>query len=157
MSPMHSLIRFVSVSLLLLFCLHPMAQAQPGNSVKIDIKRQLRHEWVDREQKNALKADGKADNFFKAGNDEEVNFLITQALTKKVDALQLKIETDTALIHNTKVTYLQGIEMMLKNFTGKVRSRKINPSLWPQIIDTYEQAMALDIKKESIEPLITKK
>jgi hypothetical protein len=133
-----------------------MAQAQPGNSVKIDIKRQLRHDYIDREQKNALKADGKADNFFKAGNDDEVNFLITQALTKKVDALQLRIETDTALTHNTKITYLQGIEMMLKNFTGKIRSRKLNPSLWPQIIDTYEQAMLLDIKKESIEPLVTK-
>ena len=31
-----------------------------------------------------------------------------------MDALQLRIETDTALTHNTKVTYLQGIEMMLK-------------------------------------------
>jgi hypothetical protein len=156
MSLMHSLIRFASVSLFLLFCLQPMAQAQPGNSVKIDIKRQLFHEYIDREQKNALKADGKADNFFKAGNDEDVNFLVTQALTKKVDALQLKIEKDTALVHNTKVTYLRGVEMMLKNFTGKLRSRKINPSLWPQILDAYEQAMILDIKKESIEPLITK-
>lgn len=154
---MYSPIRFLFVSFLLLHFLSPMAQ--PGNNakVKIDIKRQLFHDYIDKEQKIALKSDGTADNSFKLfGADEEINFLITQGLTKKVDVLQLKIENDTALVHGRKVGYLKGIENLLKNFSARVRSRRINASYWPQIIDTYEKAMQLDSKGESIEPLIVK-
>lgn len=154
---MYSPIRFLFVSFLLLHFLSPMAQ--PGNNakVKIDIKRQLFHDFIDKEQKIALKSDGTADNSFKLfGADEEINFLITQGLTKKVDVLQLKIENDTALVHGRKVGYLKGIENLLKNFSARVRSRRINASYWPQIIDTYEKAMQLDSEGESIEPLIVK-
>lgn len=154
---MYSPIRFLFVSFLLLHFLSPMAQ--PGNNakVKIDIKRQLFHDYIDKEQKIALKSDGTADNSFKLfGADEEINFLITQGLTKKVDVLQLKIENDTALVHGRKVGYLKGIENLLKNFSARVRSRRINASYWPQIIDTYEKAMQLDSEGESIEPLIVK-
>jgi hypothetical protein len=130
--------------------------AQPGNTtkVKIDIKRQFFHDNIDREQKNALKADGKADNLFKVSDNEEINFLVTQALTKKVDQLQLAIESDSLLIHRIKVNYLDGITNMLKNFTAKIKTRRFNASYWPEIIETYEQAMWLDSKGQSVEPLI---
>src|SRR5687768_14037107 len=133
---MYSLMRFLFASVFSLLYLYPMAQ--PGNNakIKIDIKRQLFHDYIDREQKNALKADGSADGVFKALNgDEEINFLITQGLTKKVDQLQARIETDTSFGHTQKVNYLRGIENMLKNFTARVKSRRFNASYWPQIID----------------------
>ena len=65
MSYMYSFMRLVFVGVLLIFSLYPMAQ--PGNNVKvkIDIKRQLFHDYIDREQKNALRADGTADGAFK--------------------------------------------------------------------------------------------
>ena len=156
MRPMCFFIRFAFVSLLLLLFLYPMAQ--PGNTakLKVDIKRQLFHDYIDKEQKNALKADGTADNVFKTSGDEEINFLITQNLTKGVDVLQYKIETDSVLQHGTKVNYLRGIENMLKSYTAKVKTRRFNASYWPQIIETYERAMEKDIKGESIEPLIVK-
>jgi hypothetical protein len=144
---------FVSCSLFLFFA----SVAQPGTTakVKIDIKRQLFHDYVDREQKNALKADGKADLFFKASENEEINFLVTQALTKKVDDLQMKIETDPQIAHGSKVSYLRGIENMLKNFSARVKTRRFSASNWPQIIEVYALAMQKDIKGESIEPLIS--
>src|SRR5215203_1810551 len=154
MRGMYSFIRLWFVSLLLLVFLYPMAQ--PGNTakVKVDIKRQLFHDYIDREQKNALKADGTADAVFKTSGDEEINFLITKDLTKGVDLLQYKIETDSVLQHGKKVNYLKGVENILKSFTAKVTTRRFNASYWPQILSTYEQAMWLDIKGESIEPLI---
>src|SRR5688500_11487862 len=156
MSPMYSFMRLAFVSLLLLLFLYPMAQ--PGNAakMKVDIKRQLFHDYIDREQKNALKADGTADAVFKGSGDEEINFLITQNLTKEVDLLQYKIETDSVLQHGRKVNYLRGIEYMLKSYTAKVKTRRFNASYWPQIIDTYEKAMEFDKKGGSIEPLIVK-
>jgi hypothetical protein len=150
---MYSIIRFLFVDLLLIMFLYPMAQGTAART-KIDIKRQLFHDYIDREQKNALKADGKADNFFKASSDEEVNFFITQALTKKVDELQNKIETDSRIEHGRKVSYLRGLENLLKNFTARIRSHRFNASNWPQAIEVYDAAMLKDIKGESIEPLI---
>ena len=75
--------------------------AQPGTAakMKVDIKRQHFHDYIDREQKNALRADGTADAVFRGSGDEEINFLITQNLTKEVDLLQYKIETDSVLQH----------------------------------------------------------
>lgn len=152
---MYSFMKFLFVSVFLVFSLYPMAQPGTNVKIKVDIKRQLFHDYIDREQKNALKADGTADGAFKILNgDEEINFLITQSLTKKVDQLQTRIETDTAFVHNQKVGYLRGMENMLKNFAARVKNRRFNASYWPQIIDSYEQAMQLDVKKQSIEPLI---
>ena len=105
MRPMYFFIRLAFVSLLLVSFLYPMAQ--PGNTakIKVDIKRQLFHDYIDREQKNALKADGTADAVFKTSGDEEINFLITKDLTKGVDLLQYKIESDSVLQHGKKVNY----------------------------------------------------
>ncbi len=145
-------IRIVFVSFLLLS--FSVSIAQPGTSAKIDIRRQLFHDYVDREQKNTLRADGKADNFLKASEDEEINFLITQALTKQVDALQMKIEKDSLLTHNLKLIYLKGIEAMLKNYSSRVVKNRRFASNWPQIIEVYSEAVEKDSKKQSIEPLI---
>ena len=152
---MHISMRLFFFSVLLTSCLYPMAQ--PGNTTKkfkIDIKRQLFHDYVDREQKNALKVDGSADESFKASTDEDINFYVTHALTKRIDQLQYDIELDSLTDHTRKVGYLRGIEYMLKNFTTKLKARRSVASSLPLIIDTYEQAMQKDIKKESIAGLI---
>lgn len=154
---MHFTIRFFSAFVLSVFWLHPMAQ--PGNNAKkfkVDIKRQLFHDYVDREQKNVLKADGKADNFFGLSKDEEVNFFITQALTQRVDQLQIDIELDSATDHSRKVSYLRGLENMLKNFSTKLRTSRFNYSYLPLILDTYQTAVQKDSKGESIESLVQK-
>jgi hypothetical protein len=103
--------------------------AQPGNTakIKVDIKRQLFHDYIDREQKNALKADGTADAVFKTSGDEEINFLITKDLTKGVDVLQYKIESDSVLQHGKKVNYLKGLENILKSYTAKVKPVALMP------------------------------
>ncbi len=120
--------------------------------------RELRHDYIDNEQKSILAADGTADNRFTPTNNDEINFLITQSLVKKVDALQYLIETDSILDHRLKVNYLSGLEYVLKYFrqNWKVKSdKKVNPASLPIIINAYEQAMLKDRKGESIEPVIS--
>ena len=58
------------------------------------LNRQLYNGYVDGEQKNILKYDGKADNKLIISRDDEVNFRVTQAITIKTDWLQYRIETD---------------------------------------------------------------
>lgn len=120
--------------------------------------RELRHDYIDNEQKAILSSDGLADTYFKPGNNEEINYWLTQSLVKKTDALQYLIETDSILDHRLKVTYLSGLENVLKFFrqNWRVKSdKKINPFNLTNIINGYETAMLKDRLGESIEPIIS--
>jgi hypothetical protein len=132
------------------------ARAQKGHvvSCKPPLSRQLRHDYVDQAQRNALRADGKADNEFYAGNNDEVNYQVTQTLTKRVDNLQCLIETDTLTKEQKKISYLKGLQLILQNFTNAYRSRQMLPSHLPAIFDAYQAAMSLDEQGESIVPLV---
>ncbi|MDB5196823.1 MAG: hypothetical protein JWP88_1194 [Flaviaesturariibacter sp.] len=118
--------------------------------------RILFHDYIDREQKNTLKSDGRADAEFHASNDENLNYSITQALVQKVDNLQCAIEKDTTTSAQRKVTYLRGIERLLRNFTSSYRSRRMAASNLPAIIDAYEAAIAADRTGASVENIIQK-
>ncbi len=154
MGRMNFTLRIHSFILASLFCLQGTAQKDAEKGCKPPINRQLRHDYIDREQKNILKADGRADDFFRASEDEDINFFVTQAVIKKVDALQCKIEMDTATTANSKVGYLVGANNLLKNFIKAYKSRKISASNFPTLLDTYEAAMNLDKTGASIERLI---
>jgi len=130
------------------------AQVKERTGCKPPISRQLRHDYVDREQLNALKADGKADNQFHAGPNEEVNFQLTHLLTRRIDDLQCRIEQDTLTRDQKKIGYLKGIERMLRNFTAAFRSRQILAGQLLPIMEGYEQAILLDREGKTIVPLV---
>ncbi len=126
---------------------------------KPEFKRLLNHERIDAEQKAVMASDGHADKLFTPSQKDEVNFLVTQAITKKVDNLQYIIESDTLLNHRLKVLYLSGLENMLKYFRQNWKSKaekKVNPLNLSLIVNGYEECVADDIKKKSIEPVIAK-
>jgi hypothetical protein len=156
MGLMHLTLRLALVAGLFLVSADGFAQKNADKGCKPPIRRQLFHDYIDREQKNALKADGKSDAVFYVSKDEDVNFLVTQAITTHVDAIQCEIERDTSSSDQKKVSYLRGIERTLRNFTSLYRSRKINASNIPAVIDAYQMAMKLDKVSSSIEPVIEK-
>lgn len=128
----------------------------PG-SYKPAFNRQRNHDAIDAEQKNILSSDGKPDNLFTPTNDEDINFLVTRAVTRKTDAIQYLIETDTQLDHRLKVNYLFGLENILKSFrtNWKLKSdKKVNPAGLPVIIKAYEECMNLDREGRSIATVI---
>ena len=149
-------LRILLKSFLLLGCLYSTAQSkvQEKSACKPPIGRVLWHDKIDREQKNLLKADGRADAEFHAGSNEDLNYFITQSLTQNVDRLQCKIETDTSLGDQKKKNYLAGIERVLKTFGTYYRNHQFNVSQLPAALDTYEQAMDLDIQHQTIESII---
>src|SRR5690606_8205339 len=87
-----------------------------AQKVNIPISRQGFHDNIDKEQVNADKFDGKADNYVKVSEDQNMNLQVTNALTKMVDDLQVEIELDTALDHRLKVKYLSGLQQLLKDY-----------------------------------------
>lgn len=120
----------------------------------IPLNRQLYNGYVDEEQKNILKFDGKADNKLVISNDDEINFRVTQAVTLKTDWIQYKIETDSTLSHAKKVKYVQGLKSLLQNLQTAWKSRQIRPVYLPVSIDAYLVCMELDKQDLSIEPYV---
>ncbi len=148
-------------SLLLLPGLYASAQTSVFYShVALDkgckppIGRVLWHDRIDREQKNTLRADGKADMEFKAGNNDDLNYFITRAITNRVDDLQCKIESDSTLGDQKKKSYLSGLEKILKNFSSLFRARQFNASHLPAALEAYDAAMKKDMNRESIELVV---
>jgi hypothetical protein len=134
-----------------------MAQAEDPDPVK-DLKppknRELFHDFVDKQQKDILKSDGKADNEFRPSTDEEINFVLTRAVTTKVDWVQYHIEKDTTLGSQGKIKYLRGLETLLKYFNNNWRRGIVNPTQLPMIVDEYETCMKADAANEPIDAIV---
>lgn len=152
-------LRLLPVILFTCISLGSFAQAktqQLNDNCKPPKNRELWHDYVDREQINALRVDGKADGFFYAGNNEDVNYFVTQALTQKVDNIQCELEKDTSIGDQRKKGYLKGLEITLKNFTANYKKRSLNASVLPTILDVFFEAIQTDKKNQSIERVINK-
>ena len=120
----------------------------PGN-YKPEFRRLRNHDGIDAEQKTILAADGKMDNQFNPSGDEDINFLLTRTLVKRVDIIQYIIETDKVFDHRLKVNYLFGLENVLKYFRANWKQRsekKVNYIALPAIIAAFEECMARDRK-----------
>ena len=95
--------RFIFISLVLFSSLAAGAQsARPP--IKIQQERKLWHDNIDREQKRLLALDGKADTIIQASKDENVNLALADVMIRQVDGLQEKIELDSTLTGQTKIT-----------------------------------------------------
>src|SRR5215211_6005484 len=157
MRNMYSTLRTFFAGTLLLFGLPLMAQSTKElKKFTPAINRQLFHNYIDQAQKKALEADGRADNAFYASSNEEVNYGITEALTKEIDKFQWQIEYDSSIAHGKKVAYLKGMENMLKAFYTKVKGRSFNASNWPSVVNLYLMAVDKDKRNQSVADIIGK-
>jgi len=150
----HSRLFFSVLTLLIGLQTYAQATRNPEPGCKPPIGRVLWHDRIDREQKAVLRLDGRADQVFRAGSNEDINYHVTQALVAEVDALQCRIETDSLLGDQKKKTYLLGVEHILKNFIIHYRNRQFNAARFPALVEAFTQAMQKDKKGETIESII---
>ena len=129
-------------------------EIEPARDLKPPKNRELFHDFVDKQQKEILKSDGKADNEFHPSENEQIDFFLTRAVTRGVDWVQYHIEKDTTLSGQGKVKYLRGLENVLKYFNANWRRGTINPTLFPEIIDEYEKCMKADKANAPIDTII---
>src|SRR6185503_12173591 len=123
-------------------------------NLKPDRGRELFHDYVDTEQKKALSSDGKDDKIFSPSANEETNIQVTNALITKVNDLQRKIEKDSSLNGQLKVLYIRGLERLLKDLNAGWKVNRFVATRLPEVLDSYEKCMELDLKKTSIESYI---
>src|ERR1051325_188950 len=114
------------------------------------LNRQLFHDEVNIEQKNILKADGKDDGKLTVSPNEEINFLLTKAVTDKIDCMQYRIEIDSSLTAQKKILYVRKIASFLGNWLKGWKSGQADPINLPTIIQEYDDCIQLEKKGISI-------
>ncbi len=146
-----------------LFCIILLSSivvvAQPERTIEVSIPvipamRELHHDYINNNQKLICQLDGINDSIFNVGKDERMNQLVNDALTAIVNNMQAKIELNKNITEGDKYYWLRGINEMLTDFISGYKSKNIKGALLYNIIKSYDTAMELQMKNESIKPLI---
>ncbi len=132
-----------------LFIVSVYAQSGP-----IPLMREIFHDKINQSQKSIDRLDKKADQFFKAGTNDEVNQQITFALYNRVNDLKNAIEADKELDSNSKIKFLRGLNDILVSFENTYLKKQINAVELPNVIAAYNEAMKLESKNLSIKPVV---
>ena len=113
------------------------------------------HDLIGEAQKLCDKADGKLDGMIRVSANNEINLQVTDAIMRKVDALQDYVEADTLISsNNEKVRNLVFIEQMVEGFLKGWRSRALNPVLAPLLVDNFTAILKANLDSQSMAPYI---
>jgi len=145
--------KFIPGCLLLCCCIAVQAQP-PAYRFIPDKGRILFHDKVDAQQQRIKDMDGKKDDAITLSKDPTVNGQLEYALLDRVDEMQQKIEQDSTLSHSSKVKYVLGLETLLTGYRTNVQKEDFPLTIAGDLVNAYERSMALDIKHESIEPVV---
>jgi hypothetical protein len=125
------------------------------SKVRIPLNRQIFHDRIDQEQARADLMDGKRDSMLHVSPSLTINNQASDAIFKRVDWLQWRIEADTRIPgNNEKIKYLRDLEDLVRDFQIKWRAHEFNPDLTAALVKDFQQVMDADIRETSMEDLI---
>ncbi len=125
------------------------------DTVKVPVYRQFFHDKINDEQIQFDKMDGAIDHSLRVANNEEINLKLTDALFRKVDALQDWIELDSSLnSSNHKIRSLGYIENFLKGFRISLNKKEIQLNVFPLLMDQVELIVQSPATENSMVPFI---
>jgi hypothetical protein len=125
------------------------ALSQSTNGFKIALERVLWHDNIDKQQGKLVPPGG-----VKISRDESVNLQITDALTRRVDELQLQFEQDSTMTGQEKIKYLRSLDFLLQAFNTYHHKKDFPPSIAPAMVESFEKCVDLDHQKQSFLPVI---
>ena len=121
------------------------------DSVIVPIYRQLFHDRIDNEQVLLDQMDGKLDGTISLTHKLEINLVITDIMTRKINILEDSVERNGKIVtNNQKIKYLGYIESLLKKFRYGCRTKEFNPVYAPQLLESFEKIMTGDIDSISM-------
>ncbi len=136
------------IAIILLFPITVFAQT--SSPFKIPTERMLFHDLVDKQQ---LLIFGGKDSV-ELSDNETVNNHIEDILLRQVDDLQIEIELDTNLTGQAKVKSLKSLETLLRGYHLNKNKKDYPAAMAPALFKAFKQALLLDRKGESIEPVV---
>ena len=132
------------------------ALASDTTLLSVDIRRAKLHEDIDLRQIELFSLDGQKDGQIKLTADAELNSLLTDIFSRRVDVLQDSLERSASIDHRLKVKYLAGTELMLKGLSAALKARRLEPAQTPLLMRAYEEMVAADLTGGSIEPIVAR-
>jgi hypothetical protein len=144
--------KFITYLLFVFVSLDTYAQC---DNVKVPFQRVRFHDRIKEEQQKCDKADGKADSIIKVGKNDEINLLVTDALTRRINDILCFIENSPKIpSNNDKIRQLNFVEEIVRSFRLGWKSKRLNPALAPELIDNFEKILKANIDSLSMAPLI---
>ncbi len=127
-----------------------------SDTTNIPIGRRSRHDDIRNEQISIDKLDGKLDGTLRAGEDENINVQVADALYRKPNELRQWIETNDAQLptNNDKVRYLRNIAEVLIYFRISRKQNEIKITDLPALLATFEKMLKAKVSKGSILPIL---
>lgn len=139
--------------LIVLLSLLPMAAlAQTSYSFKIPTERMLFHDLVDKQQ--TLLFDSK--DTLELSDNEAIKNHVEDVMIRGVDEVQEQLELDSTISGQVKVKSLKSLETLLKGYNRNKNKKDYPVSMAPALLEAFKEAMLLDRKGSSIEPVIVK-
>ena len=154
--------RFITTTVLLTLCGLVMSDSSfaqkrkrkkdaPKRSYDVDtllnpipIQRSMWHGKIDKAQKGVDASDGKVDGVAYYGEDEKMTNVLTKAMLKDVDQIQVMIEnlvfTSTQATSNntemqTKIRYLSALNELLREYN---RDTKVDPIFYAKTVTNFK-------------------
>ncbi len=125
------------------------------DTIVVPINRIYFHDKIKNEQRLIDKSDGKEDKRFHPISNDEISLKLSDVLFRKIQEITDWIETnDSISTNNEKVRYLSYVENLLKNFRGSLKNKEINPVEFPALVSSFQEALILNSKNESIATLL---
>ncbi len=120
----------------------------------IPAMRELHHEYILSSLRNIARLENPRDSLFPITRDAALNRSINQSIRIRVNNMRAVVESSSELDDNAKYRWLRGINDMLTSFQSAWQARIIPNVMLPVLVKAYGEAMQLQMKKQSIEPII---
>ncbi len=121
---------------------------------KVPLMRQLSHTRIEDAVQKLIKLNTINDTIFNATPDSITNVKITKLLKVHIHNLRATIESDTSYSVSDKFIWLRAIENLLNDFIFDYKNYIIKGAELSNLITSFEAALALERKRESIAPII---
>ena len=156
--PSISLLFLAKSLLVLVMIMHASFLAKASaDTINIPITRQFFHDKIDNEQTSCDKLDGKSDQQYRIGKNEESNFRVSDLLFRKIDELQEWVELDDELSgNNDKIKALNHIANTLATYRSSLKRKTINNADFPLLIESLESTLKSTAvaSEQGIAPLV---
>jgi len=110
----------------------------------IPMGRMIFHDNIDKEQRKADMADGKVDGVVRYGTDSALTAVLTTALIKKVDSMQIMIENmpakgrDIVMENQQKIRSLRAVWEMMRQYNS---DPKPDPLFYKALVDNMRDML----------------
>lgn len=140
----------IFTSILFIVMFHFLAaQSYVDSMPKIPQMRQLFHDDIIKTQKKIIAYSNNFDSIYKASDNDEINYQITNILKKSVYTLRYKIESHVLLNEGAKFTWLRAVNDFLNSYLLQLNFKSIPATELGNIIITFDSCMEAQIAGKS--------